>query len=64
MKHTLAVRRHVYPHVRFAFRRGECLYHRALGVGLFGHSDGECMKNSVPWKRKHRAEPLDSTTST
>ena len=30
-----------------------------LGVGLFGDSDGEYMKNSVPWKRKHRAGPLE-----
>ena len=36
-----------YPYVRLAFRRGECLYHRTLGVGLFGDSDAEYMKNSV-----------------
>ena len=39
-----------YPYVRLAFRRGECLYHRTLGVGLFGDSDDEYVKNKVPWK--------------
>ena len=32
---------------------------KALGVGLFGDSDCEYMKNSVPWKRKHRGGQLD-----
>ena len=31
------------------FLRGECLYHRALGVWLFWYGEGEYMKNSVPW---------------
>ena len=35
------------------------MYHTPLGVALFGGSDGECIKNSVPWKRQHRAGPLD-----
>ena len=47
------------PYVRVFFRRGECLYHMALGVWLLGDSDGEYIKNTVQWKLKHRAGPLD-----
>ena len=43
---------------RLAFWRGECLYHRPLGVRLFGESN-EYMKNSVPWERIHLAGPLE-----
>ena len=48
-----------YPYIRLAFWRGESLYHRPLGVWLFWYSEGEYVKNGVPWKRIYSAGPLD-----
>ena len=34
-----------YPYVILAFWRGQCLFHRPLGVWLLWYSDGEYIKN-------------------